>query len=113
LGEACGGLDACSLGIKLVEDTLMNRIATAGYTARLLSAKLGRTWLVLNCLLSPVLTARAANRTWTTATSGDFGAAGSWTGGVPGSADSATFDKVGTYAVTFDNTTFLYCRTLS
>ena len=46
---------------------------------------------------------QAANKTWTAAVSGDFSDATRWTGGTPGSGDTATFNAAGTYTVTFDN----------
>ncbi len=82
----------------------MNRITTASRIILFLRRKIGRAWLIFCCLACLVSSTRAANRTWTSAISGVFGAAGSWTGGVPGAADSATFVQAGTYTVTFDNT---------
>jgi hypothetical protein len=56
------------------------------------------------CVISDLVSiAHAANRTWTAPVSGDFADGTKWTGGVPGPADSATFNTVGTYTVTFDN----------
>jgi hypothetical protein len=61
--------------------------------------------LSLACFVitTSISVARAANRTWTTAASGDFADGTRWTGGVPGAGDSATFLTAGTYTVTFDN----------
>jgi T5SS/PEP-CTERM-associated repeat protein len=54
--------------------------------------------------LSWALPVRAAVRTWATAiTGGSWTDASNWTGGVPASSDTASFNKPGTYTVTFSN----------
>jgi fibronectin-binding autotransporter adhesin len=54
--------------------------------------------------LAAASTLRSANKTWFAGASGDFGNPALWIGGgVPGSTDTATFDSIGTYTITFDN----------
>jgi hypothetical protein len=60
-------------------------------------------WYACFAVLAVNSPAGAANKIWTNAASGNFSTAGNWTGGVPLAADTATFDKAGTYTVTFNN----------
>lgn len=59
--------------------------------------------IVVTAVLPRAAQLQAANKIWTAAVDGSYLDAARWTGGVPVSTDSATFDKAGSYVVTFPN----------
>ena len=59
--------------------------------------------IVCGVIMSNALPAHALLNTWTNPVTGSWSDASKWTGGVPTSTDSATFDKAGTYTVNFSN----------